>query len=165
MLNLFAYTCGFSVSAAAGGARTVSVDLSRPALDWGRRNFEANGLDPTGHEFIAGEAAEWLRRFRKKGRKFDTIILDPPTFSRDKRGKVFRVERDFGTLVGAALSLLRDGGAVLCTTNQRSLSRPAFSSLILGGADDPSAWRLEFAPMPPDFTGEPYLKTCWVTRR
>src|SRR5687768_5032700 len=74
VLNLFSYTCGFSVSAAAAGAHTVSVDLSRPALDWGRRNFEANGLDPAAHEFIAGEAADWLRRFGKKGRTFDTII-------------------------------------------------------------------------------------------
>ena len=165
VLNLFAYTCGFSVCAAAGGAHTVSVDLARPALEWGRRNFEANGLDPAAHEFLAGDAADWLRRFKKKGRTFDTIVLDPPTFSRDKKGKVFRVERDFGTLSGAAMSLLRDGGTLLCTTNQRSLSRGAFSNLILGGADDAGAWKLEFAAMPPDFTGEPYLKTCWVSRR
>jgi 23S rRNA (cytosine1962-C5)-methyltransferase len=165
VLNLFAYTCGFSVCAAAGGAHAVSVDLSRPALDWGRRNFEANGLDPAQHEFIAGEAADWLRRFGKKGRKFDAIVLDPPTFSRDKKGKVFRVERDFGTLSGRALPLLRAGGVLLCTTNQRSLSRAAFASLILSGAEDPKAWDLSFAPMPPDFTGEPYLKTCWVTHR
>jgi 23S rRNA (cytosine1962-C5)-methyltransferase len=54
---------------------------------------------------------------------------------------------------------------LLCTTNQRSLSRPAFSSLILDAADDPSAWKLTHAPMPADFTGEPYLKTCWVSKR
>lgn len=165
VLNLFAYTCGFSVCAAAGRAHAVSVDLSRPALDWGRRNFEANGIDPAGHEFIAGEAADWLRRFRKKGRTFDTIVLDPPTFSRDKRGKVFRVERDFGALSGAAMALLRPGGALLCTTNQRSLSRAGFADLIRGGADDPDAWRLTFERMPADFTGEQYLKVCWVTRR
>lgn len=165
VLNLFSYTCAFSVFAGAGGGRSVSVDLSRPSLEWGKRNFEANGLPLDGHEFIVGEAADWLRRFQKKGRKFDLIIIDPPTFSRDKKGKVFRVERDFGSLSGMAMSLLRGRGALLCTTNQRSLSRGAFSSLILDGAEDPNAWKLVHAPMPADFTGEAYLKTCWVTRR
>ena len=164
VLNLFAYTCGFSVCAAAAGAHAVSVDLARPALEWGRRNFQANGIDPAGHEFIAGEASDWLKRFAKKGRTFDTVVLDPPTFSRDKRGKVFRVERDFGRLAAAAAALLRPGGAMLCTTNQRTLGRGAFSSMILDALPDPAAWRLSFAPMPPDFTGEPYLKTCWVSR-
>lgn len=164
-LNLFAYTCGFSVSAAAAGGHTVSVDLARPALDWGRRNFKANGLDASAHEFIAGEAADWLKRFRKKGRTFDAIILDPPTFSRDKKGKTFRVERDFGTLSGVAMSLLRPGGWLLCTTNQRSMSSQAFSSLIRGAVNDPATWRLAHAPMPPDFTGDAYLKTFWVGRR
>ena len=165
LLNLFAYTCAFSVCAAAAGGHSVSVDLSKPSLDWGRRNFEANDLDPARHEFIAGEAADWLKRFGKKGRKFDAVVIDPPTFSRDKKGKVFRVERDFGTLSGLAMAVLRPGGTLLCTTNQRSLSRLAFSSLILGGSENPGGWKLVFAPMPPDFTGEPYLKTCWVSRR
>jgi 23S rRNA (cytosine1962-C5)-methyltransferase len=165
VLNLFAYTCAFSVCAGAGGGTSVSVDLSRPSLEWGKRNFDANGLNPAEHEFIAGEAADWLKRFGKKGRKFDVVIIDPPTFSRDKKGKVFRVERDFGKLSGAAMSLLRGRGTLLCTTNQRSLSRGAFAKLILDEAADASAWKLTHAPMPPDFTGEPYLKTCWVTRR
>jgi 23S rRNA (cytosine1962-C5)-methyltransferase len=165
LLNLFAYTCAFSVCAASAGGHAVSVDLSKPALEWGRRNFDANALDPSQHEFIAGEAADWLKRFGKKGRTFDAVVLDPPTFSRDKKGKVFRVERDFGTLAGAALRLLRPGGTLLCTTNQRSLDRRSFSNLILSGADDPSAWNLAFDAMPEDFTGEPYLKICWVARR
>lgn len=165
LLNLFAYTCAFSVAAASAGGHTVSVDLSKPALEWGKRNFGANGIDPAQHEFIAGEAADWLKRFGKKARTFDAIVLDPPTFSRDKKGKVFRVERDFGTLAGAAMRLLRPGGALLCTTNQRSLDRRSFSNLILSGADNPSAWKLTFDAMPEDFTGEPYLKICWVARR
>jgi 23S rRNA (cytosine1962-C5)-methyltransferase len=165
LLNLFAYTCAFSVCAAAARGHTVSVDLSKPALEWGKRNFDANGIDSAQHEFIAGEAADWLKRFGKKGRTFDGIVLDPPTFSRDKKGKVFRVERDFGTLAGAAMRLLRPGGTLLCTTNMRSLDRRSFANLILSGTDQPAAWKLTFDAMPDDFTGEPYLKICWVTRR
>lgn len=165
VLNLFSYTCAFSVCAGVGGGRSVSVDLSRPSLEWGKRNFQANDINPDDHEFIVGEAADWLRRFGKKGRKFDLIIIDPPTFSRDKKGKVFRVERDFGTLSSMAMKLLRGRGTLLCTTNQRSLSKGAFAGMILDAADDPAAWKLTHVAMPADFTGEAYLKTCWVTRR
>jgi 23S rRNA (cytosine1962-C5)-methyltransferase len=79
VLNTFAYTCAFSVCAALGGAKTTSLDLSRKYLDWGRRNFELNGLDPAAHDFIFGDCFEWMRRLVKKGRLFDAVLLDPPT--------------------------------------------------------------------------------------
>ena len=68
LLNCFAYTCAFSVAAAASGARTTSVDLSRRALDWGQANFRLNALDPAaGHEFFAGDVFDHLRRFGRQG--------------------------------------------------------------------------------------------------
>ena len=165
LLNCFAYTCAFSVAAAAGGARTTSVDLSRRSLDWGRENFRLNDLDPTpeaGHEFFAGDVFEHLRRFGKQGRRFDAVVLDPPTFSRDRRGKVFRVEDDFGTLTALAAPLLTPAGALLCSTNARTLTATGFRRLILSAL--PGRWQTEPAPMPPDFTGEHYLQACWVLR-
>ena len=66
MLNTFAYTCGFSVCAAIAGARATSVDLSKNYLEWGRRNFTLNGLDPSVHEFIFGDAFDWFRRLAKR---------------------------------------------------------------------------------------------------
>ncbi len=68
MLNTFAYTCGFSVCAAQAGAHTTSLDLSKKYLDWGRRNFLLNGLDPAQHDFIYGDVFDWLRRLAKKSR-------------------------------------------------------------------------------------------------
>ena len=99
MLNCFAYTCGFSVCAARAGARTTSLDLSKKYLEWGRRNFALNGLDPAAHDFIYGDTFDWLRRLAKKGRAFDAVVLDPPTFSQSKetrrvpRGKRLRRTR------------------------------------------------------------------------
>src|ERR1700722_7436295 len=84
VLNTFAYTCGFSVCAAKAGARTTSLDLSKKYLDWGKRNFALNGLDPAAHDFIYGDTFDWLRRLAKKGRAFDPVVLDPPTFSQSK---------------------------------------------------------------------------------
>ena len=75
---------------------STSIDLSGNYLAWGKRNLVANGCDPGAHYFVRGDVLDWLRQFAKKGRKFDGIVLDPPTFSRVKRGKgVFRVEKDY----------------------------------------------------------------------
>jgi 23S rRNA (cytosine1962-C5)-methyltransferase len=164
LLNTFAYTCAFGVAGAAAGAATVNLDLSRRCLGWGRRNYELNALDPAAHDFIFGDVSDWLRRFEKKQRRFDIIILDPPTFSRDERGRVFTVEKNFGELVRFAVALLAPGGALLCSTNQRGLFPDQFRALIESGLPDPRAWRLDFQSMPADFTGEQYLKSCWVAR-
>ncbi len=165
MLNLFAYTCAFSAAAAAGGAHVVSVDLSRASLERGRENFRLNGLDDTAHEFIAGDAEDWLRRFTRRGRHFDLIVLDPPSFSRDHRGKVFRLGRDLPDLVGLAAKLLPpkgNTGALLASTNLRALPPGGLRRLVRGGVTEAGSWWTREAPMPADFTGKPYLQTVWL---
>src|SRR5207245_1705193 len=102
VLNTFAYTCGFSVCAAKAGARTTSIDLSKKYLEWGKRNFSANQIDPAQHEFLYGDVFDWLRRFVKKQRRFDVIVLDPPSFSRSKEKGPFQSEKDYAILVLAA---------------------------------------------------------------
>ncbi len=163
-LNLFAYTCAFSVVAAHAGAVVTSVDLSRPFLDWGQVNFQLNDLDPSGHFFCRGDTASWLKRFASKGRTWHGIVLDPPTFSRDDDGKVFRVEKDLGDLVAGCLRVLEPGGWLMVSTNHRGLSWAAFTSLLEAGcalAERPLA-RLQRGSMPPGFTGPSYLKAAWL---
>ena len=159
VLNLFAYTCAFSVIAASRGAVTTSVDLSKHYLEWGKRNFSLNALEPAAHYFCRGDAAEWLRRFAAKGRTWHGIVLDPPTFSRNDAGMVFRIEKDFPALVAAGLRVLAPGGWMLCSTNHRALRDREFLSLIRRGAVE-AGRRIHCEPgsMPCDFTGEPYLK-------
>ncbi len=168
VLNCFAYTCAFSVAAAAGGAHTVSVDLSKSTLAWGRENFGLNAAlcQPADeHEFYAGDVFDFLRRCAKKGRRFDAVVLDPPTFSRDRTGKIFRVEQDYHKLVALAAALVLPGGRLLCCTNQRSLAATAFHRQLTAGlADCAARWRRHDAPMPADFTGVPYLQSIWLTR-
>jgi 23S rRNA (cytosine1962-C5)-methyltransferase len=160
VLNCFAYTCAFGLHAALGGGLTTNVDLSRQSLDWGTRNYEANGLNPADHEFLPGDVAEWLKRFGKKDRRFDIVVLDPPTFSRNRKGETFRVEKDFGKLARVAADLLEPGGFLFCSTNQRTLHRDQFRALVTSELE--GKWRVDFRPMPPDFTAEPYLKAGWV---
>jgi 23S rRNA (cytosine1962-C5)-methyltransferase len=168
VLNTFAYTCGFSVCAAVGGARVTSVDLSKNYLEWGSRNFSLNGLDPSGHEFLHGDVFDWLRRFVKKKRLFDVVVLDPPTFSRSRESGVFQAEKDYGALVAAALPALKPGGVLFASANAAGLAPGDFLDALTGAITRAGrlATTLHYAPQPPDFPierAEPaYLKTVWV---
>ncbi|MFD2256440.1 class I SAM-dependent rRNA methyltransferase [Luteolibacter algae] len=157
ILNLFSYTGGFSVAAAKGGAEASTLDLSAVYLEWAKRNFRHNGMDDSMHHFCKGDAFHWLKRFAKQGRKFDGIVIDPPTFSRDEKGKVFRVEKDFGELAGLAGRVLGKGGWMLCCTNYRRMSDQEFEKMVkLPGLS------ARHQKMPEDFSEESYLKSVWV---
>jgi 23S rRNA (cytosine1962-C5)-methyltransferase len=121
LLNCFAYTCSFSVAAALGGGRTLSIDLSARALDRGRSNFRENGLDPAGHLFLAKDVLEALPPLLERRERFDMIILDPPTFSRGTRGQAFHVERDLEPLLQAALELASPTCHILLSTNAQRM--------------------------------------------
>lgn len=117
VLNLFAYTCSFSVAAALGGASAVtSVDVSQRFLDWGKENFASNGLSTQGHIFSKADARDYLALARKRGWLFNTIILDPPSFSRSK-GKPFTVRKELVPMARNCFDLLAPGGEVLVSTN------------------------------------------------
>ncbi len=168
ILNIFAYTCGFSVCAALAGARTTSLDLSKKYLAWGRRNFALNGLDSAAHDFIFGDAFDWLRRLARKGRQFDAIVLDPPTFSQSKGQGTFQAEKNYPDLVGAALPLLKPEGVLLASTNAARLAPEHFVEMLASAirAGRRRIREQHYAPQPPDFPitrAEPgYLKTAWL---
>lgn len=161
VLNTFAYTGAFSVSAALNGATTTTLDLSQIYLDWAKENFRANGMSADDHYFCKGDTFHWLNRFKKQGRSFDGIILDPPTFSRDDKGKVFRVEKDYGRLVSLAYACLTKGGWILCCTNCRKLDPRDFTRMVREGARGAKVSSLN---MPPEYSGEHYLKSLWVQK-
>ena len=168
VLNCFAYTCGFSACAARAGARTTSLDLSKKYLEWGKRNFALNGLDPAAHDFIYGDTFDWLRRLAKKGRAFDAVVLDPPTFSQSKEHGAFRAEKDYGKLVTAALPVLKPGGILFASTNAASLPPENFLADVEAAihAAKRKILQRHYVPQPPDFPvsrAEPaYLKTVWM---
>lgn len=168
ILNVFAYTCGFSVCAARAGGRMTSLDLSKKYLEWGRRNFVLNGLDPVAHDFIYGDAFDWLRRLAKKGRAFGVVVLDPPTFSQSKEHGAFRVEKNIGDLVAAALGVLKPGGVLLASANAAGWPAENFVASVKSAVrmGKRSIANEHFVPQPPDFPvsrAEPaYLKTVWL---
>lgn len=117
LLNTFAYTCSFSVVAAQVGAETVSVDLSKKSLDRGKRNFALNDLPEKGHRFIAADTFDILSNLGASKERFDTIILDPPTFSRGHNGRRWQIENDFEDLLNSALEVAGPKCAILLSTN------------------------------------------------
>jgi len=132
LLNLFSYTGAFSVAAAAGGAAsTVSVDLAGRALGRARQNLELNGLSGPQQHLLRSDVLAWLDRARRTGRRFDWIVLDPPSFGTRAKG-VLRADRDYGSLVSNALALLEPGGRLLCVSHQLGLSAAELSALVLG---------------------------------
>ena len=168
VLNCFSYTCAFSVAAAKAGAVATSIDLSRRYLGWGSDNFRVNGLNPDRHRFLVGDVFEWLKRFQKRSQTWDIVILDPPTFATTKKGRAFQATRDYEELAALAMGAVVDGGTLLCSTNQRTLTAEQFETSLrnaaaLAGRVIGSA---DFETLPFDFrVGEgeqPYLKTFWV---
>ncbi len=166
VLNAFAYTCGFSLAAALGGAAaTASVDVSRKHLEWGKRNFGANAVALDGHEFIAADVMDYLRRAARRDRRFDLIVLDPPSFGRARRpARTFVLGEVLEELVAAAWGRLRSGGVLLLSTNHRGIPRKRLEAAVAGASGGRHAV-LERPKLPLDFAGDPdYAKSILVRR-
>lgn len=130
-LNLFSYTCSFSVHARLGGAEVATnADISGKILDKGRANYELNGLDLRPGEFFRGNAIEYVRWALKKGLKFDGIVLDPPSFARFK-GFNFNVREHLFPLVSECASLLNPGGFLMVSSNYSEFNLGSFSRNVL----------------------------------
>jgi len=155
ILNLFAYTCGFSVYAASGKATKVSsVDLSGKYLDWGKENFRKNGLNESDHGWWRGDVFEVLKRLTKRGERFDLIICDPPTFSRDDKGRVFQVAKDIESLLQACGPVLSPGGELLVSSNFTGWNHQTFEEITRRGLGERLAKSIALPPVPFDFRGE-----------
>ncbi len=165
VLNLFSYTCGFTVAAVAGGAaRTVSVDASGAALDRGRLNLDGLGAGTTeAHRFVRADAFEWLARAGRRGETFDVVCCDPPTYATGSQGR-WTSGAAWASLTAMCVKVLAPGGTLLVTSNDRRMTRAAFRAFVRRGAADAGrAWTsLKDLPMPPDFPSlsgqEPHTK-------
>lgn len=165
VLNLFSYTCSFSVAAAAGGAeQTTSVDVSRKALTWGRENFAASGIGLDAHDFFADDARDFLRRAARQERRYDLAIVDPPTFARaGKSGSVWMLRRDLPPLLRGVLALCDPGAIVLLSANQRGLEARWLEHTLRAAAAGRRAEVIERPELPDDFAGDDDLsRSIWA---
>jgi 23S rRNA (cytosine1962-C5)-methyltransferase len=156
LLNLFAYTCSFSVHAAVAGAQfTKSVDMSNTYTAWGRDNFLLNSISLKNHEIVRADCLKFLDDEIRFGIKYDVIVIDPPTISRSKKmSQLFDIQVDYVFLILKALKLLSSGGVIFFSTNSRKfvLDESRFSSCSI---EDISA-----KTIPLDFH-DPKIHRCW----
>jgi 23S rRNA (cytosine1962-C5)-methyltransferase len=169
VLNLFAYTGAFSVAAVRGGAsRTMTVDVSPASIAWAQRNLARVGADPARHEVSVSDVFEFLVKERARTRRWDLVVLDPPSFSTTKRS-VFSAESEFVRLATMSMSVLRPGGSILACTNHRGISRAKFRRFLHEAARTAHVHvaQMKDLPDPVDFPappgGECHLKTLLVT--
>ncbi len=119
VLNLYAYTASFSVYAAAGGAKSIdTVDLSGNYNRWGEQNLQLNGLAGEEYKFHSSDTADFLVNARNNLKRYDIIIVDPPTFSNSRKMEgIFDIQRDYISLIKACLDLLDKDGYIIFSTN------------------------------------------------
>lgn len=130
VLNMFSYTGAFSVASAMGGAlATTSVDLAKRSLEKTREQFRINGIDPLTQKIHVMDVFSYFAYARKKDLTFDLIILDPPSFARNKK-QVFTVQKNYGELVADSLSILADQGLLIASTNAANLSVAKFKKSV-----------------------------------
>src|SRR5689334_14320283 len=154
MLNLFGYTGSFTVYAAAAGMQTTTVDLSRTYLDWAHENLALNRLDG---ELVHADVREFLADARHRGRRWDLVVVDAPTFSNSKRmDYTWDVQRDHAALLADVVAV--SSGVVWFATNRRrfklEFDAPGFA------VED-----MTRATIPPDFRDAKVHHAYRITRR
>jgi 23S rRNA (cytosine1962-C5)-methyltransferase len=166
LLNCFAYTCSFSVYAACNGASTLNIDLSKKYLARGRENFALNNLSAIDQRFIADDVRSVLPRLARRGEKFDTIILDPPTFSRSPKGKAFQIQYDFKSLLISGLAVAERDAHVLVSTNCSALGVRALEVMARYCLKETRRAATLHRPLPlPDFPPRTGASSIWLALR
>jgi 23S rRNA (guanine2445-N2)-methyltransferase / 23S rRNA (guanine2069-N7)-methyltransferase len=150
LLNLFCYTATATVQAALAGAMSsTSIDVSATYLEWAQRNFELNRLGPR-HELVRDDVEGFLQHASRRGRRWDVVLLDPPTFTTGaKMARSIDVERDQRRLIDAAMRVLAPRGVLIFSTHRR---RFRMDEAVL------DAWDVEDTSermLPPDFPRKP----------
>ncbi len=130
VLDIFSYAGGFSVHAMSGGASKVtSIDISKQALDMSSKNMELNGFDKNKHELISGDAFEIIEEFVNQKRKWDIVIVDPPSFAK-RKDEVDRALESYRKLAVGAIKLVREGGTLIMASCSSRVEAELFFKTI-----------------------------------
>lgn len=162
VLNLFAYTCGFGVAAALGGAADVTdVDVSGAALDRGARNQSLNGV--TGKRLRA-DCFDFLARAGRQGRRYDLIVCDPPTYATTKKRR-WKSGTQWVDLARACVAIAAPGAHLLLSSNDSRMPQARFRRYVREAAPELDGLRDAKAPrdFPPPLGHDPLPRRLWAT--
>jgi 23S rRNA (cytosine1962-C5)-methyltransferase len=157
LLNLFAYTCSFSVHAAVQGAiSTKSVDMSNTYTDWGKENFILNNIPLSAHTIIREDCLKFLVQAQQKKERFGVIVIDPPTISRSKKMEAFfDIQIDYLNLIKYSLKLLDNSGIIFFSTNSRKFK------FDLEALPECTIKEISNKTLPMDYH-DPKIHRCWM---
>ncbi|GGE33636.1 class I SAM-dependent rRNA methyltransferase [Streptococcus himalayensis] len=151
LLNLFSYTAAFSVAAAMGGAvATTSVDLAKRSRELSEAHFLANGFRMDQHRLVVMDVFDYFKYAKRHGLSYDVIVLDPPSFARNKK-RIFSVAKDYHKLIAEALEILEPDGILIASTNAANLSRRRFKEELEKGFGKTKHQYLSEYGLPADF--------------
>ncbi|MBM7641733.1 class I SAM-dependent rRNA methyltransferase [Streptococcus loxodontisalivarius] len=152
VLNMFSYTAAFSVAAAMGGAsETTSVDLAKRSVELSQAHFRANGFDLENHKFMVMDVFDYYRYAKRHGLTYDVIVIDPPSFARNKK-QTFSVAKDYHKLIAQALEILSPKGTIIASTNASNLTIKQFEKQLEKGFGQVKHTYLDLKQLPSDFT-------------
>ena len=148
ILNIFGYTGASTLAAACAGAAVTHVDASKASVTWARKNLELSGLGDRPVRWIVDDALKFLQREYKRGRRYDGIIMDPPTFGRGPKGEVWKIEDQLSRLMIHCRQVLSDHPLlILLTTHSPGFSALTLKNMVVKFLVDPESGTSETGEM------------------
>jgi 23S rRNA (cytosine1962-C5)-methyltransferase len=137
VLNLFAYTGGATVSAAAAGASVTHVDASKGMVGWARENAASSGLSDASIRWLVDDCGKFVEREIRRGNTYDAIIMDPPSYGRGPKGEIWKMETSIYPFILKCRELLSEDPLFFLINSYTTGLQPAVLSYMLHTAIDP----------------------------
>ena len=134
VLNLFAYTGGATVSAAAAGATVTHVDASKGMVGWAKENAASSGLSNTPIRWLVDDCVKFVEREIRRGNKYDGIIMDPPSYGRGPKGEIWKIEDSIWNFVELTTQILSDDALFFLINSYTTGLQPAVLSYMMNTA-------------------------------
>ena len=132
VLNLFAYTGGATLAAAAAGASVCHVDAARGMVAWARENARSSGLADAPVRYIVDDCKKFVQREIKRGRRYDAIVMDPPSYGRGPTGEVWKFENDIAPFLALCADVLSSEPLFVIISSYTAGISPSVASYLLG---------------------------------
>lgn len=132
VLNLFAYTGGATIAAAAAGASVTHVDASKGMVTWAKENAASSGLADAPIRWIVDDCVKFVEREIRRGNHYDAIIMDPPSYGRGPKGEIWKIEESIHPLVKLCAQLLVDRPLFFLINSYTTGLQPAVLSYLIG---------------------------------
>ena len=134
ILNLFAYTGGATLAAAASGAAVTHVDASKGMVTWAKENAAASGLSNAPIRFLVDDCTKFVEREIRRGSKYDGIIMDPPSYGRGPKGEIWKIEESIWPFLESTVRLLSENPLFFLINSYTTGLQPAVLSYMLNAA-------------------------------